>query len=193
MGAMQRAPEHRRAESKDAAPGRRSASLADRGLRHGKGSLAGPGKREGPLRCDELGRLAHEAMRRDDASFLADRRGPSLLLIGPDRMNLKTAVVVPLGDTPMLKTLGRHPENDIVAPWPSISRRHAALVASEDAAFLIDRGSANGTFLGTERLLPDVPRLMRDGDEVRFGDDLHAVFLTSEGLLATVRRLNRAA
>ena len=147
----------------------------------------------GALRCDELGHVASEAKRNDDASFLAGRPGPCLLLIGPDRSNVRNAVVVPFESSLQLKTLGRHPENDIVAPWPSISRRHAMILVGEDGSFLVDRGSANGTFLGMERLLPDVPRPLRDGDEVVFGSDLHAIYLTSHGLLATVRRINSAA
>src|SRR4051812_24232332 len=110
---------------------------------------------EATVRCDELGDIAVDAQARDDASFLAARPGGCLLLIGPDRTRLKSAVVVPIGDgrRATLKTLGRHPENDIVAPWPSISRRHAMILADPDNTFLLDRGSANGTFLGKERLL----------------------------------------
>lgn len=144
------------------------------------------------MRCDELRQVAIDARETDDARFLASRPGPYLLLIGPDRSNMRTAVVVPVGAAPALRTLGRHSENDIVAPWPSISRRHALIVADEKAAYLVDRGSANGTFLGKERLFPDVPRLLRDGDELVFGTDLHAVYLTGRGLLATIRRLNAA-
>jgi hypothetical protein len=34
---------------------------------------------------------------------------------------------------------------------------------------LIDAGSANGTFLNGQRLSPNQPRVVRDGDEVRLG------------------------
>lgn len=145
------------------------------------------------MHCDELKQVALDARRWDDASFLAARPGPSLLLIGPDRLSLRNAVVVPIGAGPRLTTLGRHPENDIVAPWPSISRRHAVIVAGEDAAFMIDRGSANGTFIAKERLVPDVPRELKNADEILFGTEVHAVYLTSRGLLATVRTINAAA
>jgi len=30
-------------------------------------------------------------------------------------------------------------------------------------------GSSNGTFLNGQRLVPNQPRVLRDGDEVRFG------------------------
>jgi pSer/pThr/pTyr-binding forkhead associated (FHA) protein len=145
------------------------------------------------VHVDELGRVAIDAKWTDDDTFLAARPGPSLLLIGRTKANVKSAVVVPVGGTPGLTTLGRHPENDIVVPWGSISRRHAVIVSDDDQALLIDRGSANGTFVGKERLLPDVARALREGDEIVFGDDIHALFLTSRGLLATIRRMNSAA
>lgn len=50
-----------------------------------------------------------------------------------------------------------------------VSRQHAALEISEDTLMLLDIGSANGTFLNGQRLLPKQPRVLRDGDEVRLG------------------------
>lgn len=50
-----------------------------------------------------------------------------------------------------------------------VSRQHAAIEVSEDTVMLLDIGSSNGTFLNEQRLLPNQPRLLRDGDEVRFG------------------------
>ena len=50
-----------------------------------------------------------------------------------------------------------------------VSRQHAVLEISEDTLMLLDSGSANGTFLNGQRLLPKQPRVLRDGDEVRLG------------------------
>jgi len=50
-----------------------------------------------------------------------------------------------------------------------VSRQHAVLEFSEDTLMLIDAGSANGTFLNGQRLSPNQPRVVRDGDEVRLG------------------------
>jgi len=144
------------------------------------------------VHCDELRRVALDA-RRDEASFLAARTTPCLLVIGKDRSDLSEAVVVPLGALPAILMLGRHPENDSVAPWPSISRRHAMRLVAEDAAYLLDRGSANGTFIGKERLLPDAPHPLKDGDELVLGSELHAIFLSSRGLLEVVKRITPAA
>ncbi len=50
-----------------------------------------------------------------------------------------------------------------------VSRQHAILEINEDTLILLDIGSANGTYLNGQRLAPNQPRVLRDGDEVRFG------------------------
>lgn len=50
-----------------------------------------------------------------------------------------------------------------------VSRRHAAIRQGEDTLTLIDLNSTNGTYLNGQRLLPNQPRVLRDGDEIRLG------------------------
>lgn len=50
-----------------------------------------------------------------------------------------------------------------------VSRIHAAIYRSDDTLTLVDMGSANGTHLNGQRLVPDQPRILRDGDEIRLG------------------------
>lgn len=50
-----------------------------------------------------------------------------------------------------------------------VSRRHAAIRRGEDTLTLIDLHSTNGTYLNGQRLLPNQPRVLRDGDEIRLG------------------------
>ncbi len=145
------------------------------------------------MNCRELRQLALDASKQDDAGFLLERPGPSLLLIDPGKRCLERAIVVPIGRPTSLATLGRHHENDIVAPWPSISRRHAMIVTGPRMTVLLDRGSANGTFVEGERLVPDAPRLLGGGEEVSFGTDVRALFLTPRALLQAVRKLGPAA
>ncbi|MGJ3240429.1 MAG: FHA domain-containing protein [Anaerolineae bacterium] len=74
---------------------------------------------------------------------------------------------------------GRSDQNSTVkpdvdfAPYGAIekgvSRQHAALEVNEDTLMLLDVGSSNGTYLNGQRLLPNQPRVLRDGDEVRLG------------------------
>jgi hypothetical protein len=50
-----------------------------------------------------------------------------------------------------------------------VSRIHAAIHRSDDTLTLMDMGSVNGTHLNGQRLIPDQPRVLRDGDEIRLG------------------------
>lgn len=50
-----------------------------------------------------------------------------------------------------------------------VSRIHAVIARSEGTLTLTDMGSVNGTHLNGQRLMPDEPRVLRDGDEIRLG------------------------
>jgi hypothetical protein len=50
-----------------------------------------------------------------------------------------------------------------------VSRIHSAILRNEETLTLVDKGSANGTFLNGQRLIPNQPRVLRDGDELRLG------------------------
>ncbi len=66
----------------------------------------------------------------------------------------------------------RQPDLDLTAYGAlekGVSRIHASISRSEDTLMLTDMGSANGTHLNGQRLIPHQPRLLRDGDEIRLG------------------------
>ncbi len=50
-----------------------------------------------------------------------------------------------------------------------VSRRHALLRQQNDTIVLIDLGSANHTYLNGQHIIPNEPRILRDGDELRLG------------------------
>jgi pSer/pThr/pTyr-binding forkhead associated (FHA) protein len=50
-----------------------------------------------------------------------------------------------------------------------VSRIHAAIRRGDETLTLIDLGSVNGTHLNGQRLVPNQPRVLRDGDEIRLG------------------------
>ena len=51
-----------------------------------------------------------------------------------------------------------------------VSRRLAAIFRREGGALsLVDLCSDNGTYLNGQRLIPNQPRILRDGDEIRLG------------------------
>ncbi|GAB1422280.1 FHA domain-containing protein [Anaerolineales bacterium] len=49
------------------------------------------------------------------------------------------------------------------------SRKHAIIMRKDNALHIIDNGSANGTFLNGQRLVAQQPRVLRNGDKIRFG------------------------
>lgn len=50
-----------------------------------------------------------------------------------------------------------------------VSRLHAAIYRQDETLTIVDMGSSNGTHLNGQRLIPDQPRVLRDGDEIRLG------------------------
>jgi adenylate cyclase len=73
----------------------------------------------------------------------------------------------PLG---LLTTIGRSKTNDLVLPDPKVSRNHSLLrCLGEDKYYLVDMGSANGTFLNGKRVI--VPVLLKSDDVIQIGSN----------------------
>jgi phage tail-like protein len=69
---------------------------------------------------------------------------------------------------PVLR-IGRGPENGLPLPHQMVSRNHAELRMEPQEPILTDLGSTYGTFIGAERLLPNQPRVLKDGTTFRLG------------------------
>ena len=68
-------------------------------------------------------------------------------------------------------TLGREDKNNVVLPDPKVSRSHALLrILGDGKYYLIDLGSANGTFVNGKRIV--APSALNDCDEIRIGDHI---------------------
>ncbi|GIV80883.1 MAG: forkhead-associated protein [Anaerolineae bacterium] len=85
-------------------------------------------------------------------------------------------LIVPLGECLHLgrtdMVTGETPEvalDEYGAAELGVSRRHAALLLQEDALKVVDLGSVNATFINGQKLLPNQPCILRDGDELRLG------------------------
>jgi pSer/pThr/pTyr-binding forkhead associated (FHA) protein len=63
-------------------------------------------------------------------------------------------------------TIGRAPENDIVLNAPKVSRNHARVELTDKGMTLIDNRSANGTFIGEEKI---TRRVLTGGESVHIG------------------------
>ncbi len=67
-----------------------------------------------------------------------------------------------------ITTFGRDATNDVVLDSPHVSRRHAIVCRLQDGAYyLIDEGSANGSYLNATRVT--LPTLLNDGDRITIG------------------------
>jgi adenylate cyclase len=65
-------------------------------------------------------------------------------------------------------TIGRVEQNDIPIPDPKVSRNHAAIRTLGDGRhYIMDMGSANGTFLNDKRVVS--PLALGDGDSIAIG------------------------
>ena len=88
--------------------------------------------------------------------------------------------------------IGRHDEQNARKPdvdlspfravEKGVSRIHAIIERLDETLVLTDLNSANGTHLNGQRLVPDQPRVLRDGDEVRFGKLVAHVNFKSDNL-----------
>jgi FHA domain/Domain of unknown function (DUF4864) len=90
-------------------------------------------------------------------------------------LRLVPASAAPVEITKDSVLVGRDPTCDLVVADGSVSRRHARLERRGEAWAVVDQGSANGTFLDSQRI-SDSP--LRDGQELRFGAVPYRVEIT---------------
>jgi chromosome segregation ATPase len=114
---------------------------------------------------DEIGAAIHDLddrmSERIENKPAADRDRVTRLLVGTiDDQELRF---------PLFKdrlTIGRTAENDIQLKAQHISRRHAVILAGDDATRVIDWGSKNGVFVNSERI---TEHFLNNGDVVTIG------------------------
>jgi len=82
--------------------------------------------------------------------------------------------------SPDMIAIGRSPENDIVLYNRLVSKSHAFLdlSVSDEAIFLIDNFSTNGTFINNIELSPTGNYRLADGDEISFGPETKVVYFS---------------
>jgi pSer/pThr/pTyr-binding forkhead associated (FHA) protein len=94
----------------------------------------------------------------------------------PDRTMTASAARLVAGDGKVFVlsstnvTVGRKPENAVVLTGDSyVSGSHARIVYEADGFAVVDVGSTNGTRVNGQKLEPNAPQPLSDGDEVVFG------------------------
>lgn len=83
---------------------------------------------------------------------------------------MATLRLIPASGSPIEVTrdsiVGREPSCEIVVSDGSVSRKHARIEPRGGSWFVVDQGSANGTFLDSQRVAETA---LRNGQELRFG------------------------
>ncbi len=74
-------------------------------------------------------------------------------------------IPLPLGET----IIGRTPECRVQIIGPSVSRRHARIVVSEQGAAIEDLQSLNGTYVEDQKIDQSTP--LKHGDQIRIGKE----------------------
>lgn len=73
--------------------------------------------------------------------------------------------------------VGREANCNVIVPHPSVSRRHALIKRKQDVFFVVDQGSANGTFVDSKRI---VDATLKEGAVLRFGSAAFKVEIREE-------------
>lgn len=79
-----------------------------------------------------------------------------------------------LEPAPYPYAIGRSPDNQVMVNDSKVSSHHAQIRQQGQGYEVIDLGSSNGTFVNEERLMPNVPRALSSGDQIRVGDTILA-------------------
>jgi len=86
-------------------------------------------------------------------------------------------------------TVGRAHNNDLRLEDNSVSKFHAYFSEQEDALYLVDAKSSNGTFVGDEQLTPNSREQLESGSLIRFGD-LTATLLDAPSFFTFLQTLS---
>jgi pSer/pThr/pTyr-binding forkhead associated (FHA) protein len=89
--------------------------------------------------------------------------GDQLIILEPNGVK-RTKPITPQG-----LTIGRGNDNDLAITYANVSRNHALIAFDGGRYYVTDLNSANGTYLGNERLEPNTPTLWMAGRSLRIG------------------------
>ena len=89
---------------------------------------------------------------------------------------------------------GRHPSCDVVVEHPSTSRLHAVIQfkGGTTEAYVLDCGSAHGTFVNKRRIKPGAYAPVRVGDQIKLGESSRSYVLDGDESLMPEEGLSAA-
>jgi len=99
-----------------------------------------------------------------------ERRFQATVLNNGRRINLPLAVPILIGRQD--NSRGFFPDLDLNNDGgydSGVSRRHARIAVINEATYVEDLESANGTFINDQRLQPRTPHRLKENDELRLG------------------------
>jgi len=90
--------------------------------------------------------------------------------------------------------VGRAANNDIIFADTAVSKLHAYFLqaAEADCFQLVDANSTNGTEVNRRRLVPTHSHLLVSRDRIRFGPNIHVMYLTAAGFFEMLQQFHRA-
>ena len=78
-------------------------------------------------------------------------------------------------------TIGRAPDNSLcLSDDLSVSRYHAQIALTANEYVITDVGSSDGTYLNGQRLSPQVPQRLSNGDVVKMGTEFELKFVAPQ-------------
>ena len=103
------------------------------------------------------------------------------IVVRLDSINKTQTVAAPVRSFEKLEvTVGRGPDNDLVLADPKVSTRHLKFHIKDDSLNCTDLGSSNGTYLESQRLVPNLPTSVGHGQRIVLGG--YILTPTLEGL-----------
>jgi pSer/pThr/pTyr-binding forkhead associated (FHA) protein len=86
-------------------------------------------------------------------------------------------------------SVGRAPSNDLQIPLETISKIHAVFSQIGTSWRVSDQNTTNGLTVNHSKISPNQPFEIKDGDRIRFGQEVDSTFHTPNGLFNFLRNL----
>lgn len=90
---------------------------------------------------------------------------------------------------PQMISLGRARNSDVVLALGTVSKVQCYFMQTPDGWAVVDQRSKNGTFLNGEALEAGEKTPLKDGDQLRFGDDVTCRFSHAVSLESRLRQI----
>jgi pSer/pThr/pTyr-binding forkhead associated (FHA) protein len=147
----------------------------------------GTPNREGEIICMNCGEPLTSAAASVTRAIFETKEVEIVSMVGRNGLDGQTKLLLLIRDhaepiqlpAKSVITIGRNDPSNVQQPdidltrfnalERGVSRVHVILRRDDESVVLEDQGSSNGTLVNGQRALKGQPRMLRDGDEIRFG------------------------